>query len=76
MLQVPHVQYLDVTGVAMVPYHNRHTRVMEPDEASCGIVSTFLVAEQIKSKMTRECDPRQVNSVHKGFEGTANLLVK
>ena len=39
-------QYLDVTRMAMVPYHNRHTpRAMVPDAASCGIVNTFLAAE-------------------------------
>ena len=25
LLQATDVQYLDVTGVAMVPYHNKHT---------------------------------------------------
>ena len=60
-------------GLAMVPYHNKHTpQAMVPDEVSCGIVSTFIVTEQIKSIITRECDPRNVNFVHEGFEGAAH----
>ena len=49
---------------------------MMPKVASCKIVITFLVAEKIKSQMTRECELSQVNFIHKGFEGAANLRVK
>ena len=46
LLQVPQVQYPDVAGVAMVPYHNRYTtRTMVPNVASGIVVNTFLVAE-------------------------------
>ena len=43
---------------------------------SCRFVNTFLVAEYIKSKMTRERDLSQVNFIDKGFESAANLLVQ
>ena len=49
---------------------------MVNDGASCGIVNAFLVAEYVKSKMTRECDLGQVNFIDEGFEGAANLFVK
>ena len=45
------------------------------DDASCRIVNNFLVAEYIKSKMTRERDLGQVNFIDERFEGAANLLV-
>ena len=61
----------------MVPYQNKNnSRAMVPGEASFRIVSTFLVSEYIKSKMTRERDLDQVNFIDEGFEGAANLLVK
>ena len=47
---------------------------MVPDEASCRIVNAFLVAEQIKSKMARECDLSQVNFIIKGFESAFHML--
>ena len=49
---------------------------MVPDEASCRIVNAFLVTDQFKGKMTRECDLSQVNFINKGFESTTNLHVK
>ena len=61
----------------MVPHHNRYTpRAMVPNEASCRIVNTFVVAEYIKSKMTRERDHSQVNFIDEGLECAANLFVK
>ena len=75
--KVPKVQYLDFTGVAMVPHHNQNIPwTMVSNIASCRIMRTFFVAEKIKSKMTRECDLGQVNFINKGFENAANLLVK
>ena len=57
-----------------MPNHNGLSqRAMAHTNAQSGIVSTFFVTEQVKSKMTSECDPRQVNFVHKGFESAANL---
>ena len=45
-----------------------------PDEASCRIIRAFFVTEQIKSKMTRQCDLGQVTFNNKGCENVANLL--
>ena len=67
----------DVTRVAMVLYHNRCApRAMVSNVASCMIVNTFLVAEQINSKVTRERDLSQVNFINRGFESAAKMLVK
>ena len=46
---------------------------MVPNVASCRIVSTFLVAEYIKSNMTKERDLRQVNFIDNGFESASRF---
>ena len=57
--------------------HNRNfQRTIVPDEASCKTVTTFLVAEYVKSKMTRECNLGQVGFNDKGYKDAANLPVK
>ena len=47
-----------------------------PDRESCEVVSTFLVAEYIKGKVTGMRDSRQVDFFHKVVEDAANLYVK
>ena len=49
---------------------------MVPDEALCKIVTIFLVAEKIRSKMTRECNLGQLVFNDKGYKEAANLPVK
>ena len=61
---------------AMVPFSKILHGAMVPDSALRGIMSTRLVAKNIKGKMTGKCDFRQVDFVHKEFEDAAILHVK
>ena len=56
--------------------HNRYfPRAMVPNEALCRIVTSFLVAEYVKGKMTRECNFGQVSFNIKRCEDADNLLM-
>ena len=46
-----------------------------PNEASYWIVCTFLVAEEVKSKMTRGCNLGQVGVFHVQYKYAASLLM-
>ena len=50
-------QHVDVTKCQTT--FGFYTRAMVPDTSLSGIVGSRLVTQQIKSKMTRECDARQ-----------------
>ena len=45
-----------------------------PDESPCRTKHILFVTLKIKSKITRQCDPGQVNINELGTEDTTNLL--
>ena len=58
------------------PGGRRKVKLINIPASKRDATGNFLVAEYIKSKMTRERDVGQVNFIDEGFESAADLLVK